>query len=105
MALGLWYELRPHGVDVVRAHVGPTDTPATRAMFTEKGLKSVPIQPTFEVSGDCALPPCHARREPWRDCQKILGPRDPSEGMLRLIAFRVSRRVVSRPEGQYLCIS
>jgi NAD(P)-dependent dehydrogenase (short-subunit alcohol dehydrogenase family) len=56
MALGLWYELRPRGVDVVRAHVGPTDTPATRAMFTDKGLKSVPIQPVFEVSMDYALP-------------------------------------------------
>jgi short-subunit dehydrogenase len=41
-AEGLWAELRPHGVDVLSLMMGTTDTPALRALLSEKGL---PVPP------------------------------------------------------------
>ncbi|RJF91167.1 SDR family NAD(P)-dependent oxidoreductase [Sphingomonas cavernae] len=41
-AEGLWAELRPHGVDVLYAALGTTDTPAFRALAASKGLPLPP---------------------------------------------------------------
>lgn len=41
-AEGLWAELRPHGVDVLYAALGTTDTPAFRALLMAKGLQLPP---------------------------------------------------------------
>lgn len=50
-AEGLWAELRPHGVDVLSLVLSTTDTPALRALLTEKGM---PVPPGTASPDDVA---------------------------------------------------
>ena len=50
-AEGLWAELRPHGVDVLSLVMTTTDTPALRALLSEKAL---PLPPGLARADDVA---------------------------------------------------
>jgi uncharacterized protein len=50
-AEGLWSELKPHGIDVLTLVMGMTDTPALRALLTERGL---PLPPNAASADEVA---------------------------------------------------
>jgi uncharacterized protein len=93
----LWSELRPFGIDVLNLVLGRTDTPALRALLSEKGL---PIPPDLASPEDVAevglanLP--HGPIHNWGQADNVAGyaPNAPEARRARILALEAASKQV-----------